>query len=252
MALRLMTSPDEQALQTPDGIVRLLLLAVPSPLSYVREHLSQNEKLMLATSPYQNVQALFDDCLRAVAQRVLFETAPDGMLWNEAGFQTARDRLSATVMDELYATVGVVTTILSAARDAEKALKGVTSMALLAALGDAREQLKGLIYPGFVSATGTTQLRQLPRYLKALTQRLDKLAENAARDRAWMTEVQTATKRYTDAGGRIPLAPHSPANIVRARWLLEEYRVSLFAQSLGTAEPVSMQRIQKALVPAGR
>ncbi|KQR22703.1 ATP-dependent RNA helicase HrpA [Agreia sp. Leaf335] len=252
VALRLMTSPDEQALQTPDGIVRLLLLAVPSPLSYVREHLSQNEKLMLATSPYQNVQALFDDCLRAVAQRVLFETAPDGMLWNEAGFQTARDRLSATVMDELYATVGVVTMILSAARDAEKALKGVTSMAMLAALGDAREQLKGLIYPGFVSATGTTQLRQLPRYLKALTQRLDKLAENAARDRAWMTEVQTATKRYTDAGGRIPLAPHSPANIVRARWLLEEYRVSLFAQSLGTAEPVSMQRIQKALVPAGR
>ncbi|KQO05010.1 ATP-dependent RNA helicase HrpA [Agreia sp. Leaf244] len=252
VSLRLMTSPDEQALQTPDGIVRLLLLAVPSPLSYVREHLTQNEKLMLATSPYQNVQALFDDCLRAVAQRVLFEVAPDGMLWNEAGFQTARDRLSATVMDELYATVGVVTTVLSAARDAEKALKGVTSMALLAALGDAREQLKGLIYPGFVSATGTTQLRQLPRYLKALTQRLDKLAENAARDRAWMTEVQAATSRYTDAGGRIPLAPHSPPNIVRARWLLEEFRVSLFAQSLGTAEPVSMQRIQKALVPAGR
>jgi ATP-dependent helicase HrpA len=252
VSLRLMTSPDEQVLQTPDGIVRLLLLAVPSPLSYVREHLTQNEKLMLATSPYQNVQALFDDCLRAVAQRVLFEVAPDGMLWNEAGFLSARDRLSATVMDELYATVGVVTTILSAARDAEKALKGVTSMALLAALGDAREQLKGLIYPGFVSATGTAQLRQLPRYLKALTQRLGKLAENAARDRAWMTEVQAATSRYTDAGGRIPLAPHSPPNIVRARWLLEEFRVSLFAQSLGTAEPVSMQRIQKALVPAGR
>jgi ATP-dependent helicase HrpA len=252
VALRLMTSPEEQSLQTPDGIVRLLLNAVPSPLSYVRDHLTQNEKLMLATSPYQNTQALFDDCLRAVAQRVLFEVAPDGMLWNEAGFQMARDRLSATVIEELHTTVGLVTTILSAARDAEKALKGVTSMALLAALGDAREQLKGLIYPGFVSATGTAQLRQLPRYLAALTQRLGKLAENAARDRAWMTEVHAATTRYADAGGRIPLAPHSPAHIVRARWLLEEFRVSLFAQSLGTAEPVSMQRIQKALVPAGR
>jgi ATP-dependent helicase HrpA len=252
VALRLMTTPEEQAQQTPDGIVRLLLLAVPSPLSYVREHLSQNEKLMLATSPYQNVQALFDDCLRAVAQQVLFEVAPDGMLWNEAGFQTARDLLSATVMDALYSTVSTVTTILSAARDAEKALKQVTSMSLISALADAREQLGGLVYPGFVSATGITRLKHLPRYLAGLTQRLGKLADNAARDRAWTTEVQAAMARYIEAGGRIPLAPHTPAHLVHARWLLEEFRISLFAQNLGTAEPVSLQRISKALVPAGR
>ncbi|CAD6002879.1 ATP-dependent RNA helicase HrpA [Agreia sp. COWG] len=252
VALKLMATPEEQGLATPDGILRLLLLAVPSPLSYVREHLSQNEKLMLATSPYQNTQALFDDCLRAVAREVLFEVAPDGLLWSQAGFDEARDRLSATVVDALYATVSTVTKILSAARDAEKALKNVTSMALLAALGDAREQLKGLVYPGFISATGPAQLRELPRYLNALVQRLGKLAENSARDRAWMTEVQSATTRYVEAGGNIPLARHTPAHLVRARWLLEEFRVSLFAQSLGTAEAVSLQRIQKALVPAGR
>jgi ATP-dependent helicase HrpA len=174
------------------------------------------------------------------------------MLWTEAEFQTARDRLSATVLDALYSTVSTVTTILSAARDAEKALKQVTSMSLISALADAREQLAGLIYPGFVSATGTARLKQLPRYLAGLTQRLGKLAENAARDRAWTTEVQSATARYIEAGGRIPLAPHTPPNLVHARWLLEEFRISLFAQNLGTAEPVSLQRISKALVPAGR
>jgi ATP-dependent helicase HrpA len=90
-------------------------------------------------------------------------------------------------------------------------------------------------------------LRHVPRYLTGIVQRLSRLQDNPARDRAWLNEVQAATERYSDAGGSIPLAPHSPAKIVRARWLLEEFRISLFAQSLGTAEPVSLQRIQKAL-----
>jgi ATP-dependent helicase HrpA len=62
-----------------------------------------------------------------------------------------------------------------------------------------------------------------------------------------MNEVQTATERLVDAGGSIPLRPHAPENVVRARWLIEELRIGLFAQPLGTAEPASLQRITKAL-----
>jgi ATP-dependent helicase HrpA len=165
----------------------------------------------------------------------------------KAEFDTIRDRVSGVVMDTMFETVGLVARILTASRAAEKALKAATSMALLAPLGDARAQLDGLVYPGFVSATGLSQLRHLPRYLSGISARIQKLQDNPGRDRVWMNEVQTALAKFTDAGGTIPLAADAPANLVRARWMIEELRISLFAQELKAAESVSLQRIQKAL-----
>ena len=105
----------------------------------------------------------------------------------------------------MFETVGLVARILTASRSADKALKASTSMALLPAISDARAQLSGLVYPGFVSATGLTQLRHLPRYLGGINARLTKLVENPSRDRVWMNEVQAAQTKFTDAGGTIPL-----------------------------------------------
>jgi ATP-dependent helicase HrpA len=174
---------------------------------------------------------------------------PDGLLWTRAEFDAARVAISAGLMDALYATVTTVTQILTAQREVERAIAATTSMAVLSAVADARAQLVGLLFPGFISSTGMTQLRHLPRYLRGITSRLDKLPTDVARDRVWMLEVQNTTARYTAAGGRIPLAPDSPEHIVRARWMLEELRISLFAQHLGTAGTVSPQRIQKVLAP---
>jgi ATP-dependent helicase HrpA len=247
VSLKLMSTPGDQATQTAAGIRRLLMLGIPSPLSYVREHLTQAEKLLLATSPYQNVQALFDDCLLACIDAGVRARADDGVLWTRAEFDAARAEISAGLVDSLYATVTTVTATLAAARDADRAIRATTSMAVISALADAREQLAGLVFPGFISRTGTAQLRHLPRYLRGIASRLDKLPTEIARDRVWMTEVQNATARYVAAGGRIPLAVGSPEKIVKVRWMLEELRVSLFAQHLGTAETVSTQRIAKAL-----
>ncbi len=202
---------------------------------------------MLATSPYQNVQALFDDCLVACVDAGVRKRRPDGLLWTRAEFEATRLEISANLVDALYETVKTVTQVLTDARDAERALKAATSMTLLPALTDAREQLGGLVHAGFISRTGTTQLRHLPRYLKGIASRIEKLPTDVARDRAWMNEIQTATDRYLAAGGQIPLQVDAPDHLVRVRWLLEELRVSLFAQHLGTAETVSLQRIQKAL-----
>ena len=79
-----------------------------------------------------------------------------------------------------------------------------------------------------------------------------KLAENPGRDRVWMTEVEQATTLYRDAGGTLPLAPRHPARLAEVRWMLEELRLSLFAQHLGAAGPVSVQRIRKALASSPR
>jgi ATP-dependent helicase HrpA len=247
VAIRMMSTEAEQARTLPGGVRRLLLLATPSPVAYVQQHLTGAEKLSLATSPYRSTQALFDDCLAACVDDVLYRVRPGGQVFMRAEFDTIRDRVSGVVMDSMFETVGLVARILAASRAADKALKASTSMALLPALSDAREQLAGLVYPGFVSATGLAQLRHLPRYLAGITARIAKLQDNPGRDRVWMNEVLAATAKFTDAGGRIPLPAYSPANLVRARWMIEELRISLFAQELKAAESVSLQRIHKVL-----
>ncbi|WP_158865137.1 ATP-dependent RNA helicase HrpA [Leifsonia sp. AG29] len=247
VSIRLLGTPEEQARAIPGGVRRLLLLSVPSPVAYVQQHLTANEKLTLAASPYPNTKALFDDCLLAVVDSVLYRMKPDGVLFTRAEFEAVRDRVSGIVMDSLFDTVALVTRTLTAARAAEKAISGVTALTYLPALNDAKGQIAGLVYPGFVSATGLEQLRHLPRYLSGITQRMQALPTNPGRDRAWQTQVETATALYTDAGGRIPLARDASPALVHARWMLEEFRVSLFAQSLGTAETVSLQRIRKVL-----
>jgi ATP-dependent helicase HrpA len=247
VAITLMSTPEDQANETPNGVRRLLLLAIPSPLSYVREHLTQTEKLLLATSPYHNVNALFDDCVVAAVDAGVRLRRPDGILWTRAEFEATRLEVSAGLVESLISTVATVSLVLGAARDADRALRAATSMSLVASLADAREQLAGLLFPGFISSTGVTQLRHVPRYLKGITSRIEKLPTELARDRTWQLQVQDATSRYLAAGGRIPLAPNTPERLVRVRWMLEELRVSLFAQHLGTAETISPQRIAKAL-----
>ncbi len=245
--ITVMSTPEDQARLMPAGVRRLLLLTTPSPVAYVQQHLSQAEKLTLALSPYPSNQALFDDCLLAVVDAGLRRQRPDGMIFMREEFETARDRVSGILMDSMFEVVSLASRSLAAARDAQKAIKSTTSMHLLPSLTDAQEQIAALIHPGFISATGLEQLRRLPVYLTGISRRVGKLAENPGRDRVWLNDVQTATERYRAAGGTLPLAEDSPAKIVRARWLLEEFRLSLFAQDLGTAESVSLQRIQKVL-----
>jgi ATP-dependent helicase HrpA len=247
VAIRVLGTQAEQERTLPDGVRALLLKGIPSPVGYVQEHLTGAEKLALAASPYPSTKALFEDCLAAVVDSALFETVPGGLVFTRVEFEKVRDRVSAGVMDALFDTVSLVARILTQHRAAEKVISGTSSMSLLGALTDAKTQVAGLVFPGFVSRTGISQLQHLPRYLQGLVWRIERLPDNPGRDRVWMTEVQTATARFTDAGGTIPLAPHAAPNLVHARWMLEELRVSLFAQQLGTAETVSLQRIQKVL-----
>jgi len=243
VSIRLMSTPHDQTIAHQDGVRRLLLLAIPSPLGYINEHLTGNEKLVLAQSPYRSTNALFDDCLRACVDSVLGERN----IFTQNEFEALRNEISAGLVDSLFATVSLVASIVSGTRLADKAIRAATSMHLISPLGDAREQLDSLVYPGFVSATGLAQLRRLPIYLTGIEHRVTKLSDNPGKDRGWMSEVELATRRYKDASGTLPLEPHSEPQLARARWMLEELRLSLFAQHLGTAESVSVQRIAKVL-----
>lgn len=247
VALRIESTPDAAARATHAGVRRLVLLSVASPTAYVLEHLTSAEKLALAASPYPSAKALIEDARVAVADAVIARTAPDAAVRTRVGFEAVRDAFSGAVVDELFQTVSLAARILTAGRDVERAIRDQNSLTLLGALNDVKGQLAGLVFPGFVARTGTARLAHLPRYLRGALDRVRTLADNPGRDRQRMTEFERAAALYADAGGTVPPAADAPPSLVHARWLLEEYRVSLFAQSLGTAEPVSLPRIQKAL-----
>lgn len=243
VALRIEATAERAARLSHDGVRRLLLLAVPSPAAYVLEHLTAAEKLALATSPYPSAKALIEDARVAVADAVL----AGAEVRTTAAFEATRDRLSAVIVDDLFRTVSLAARILTLQRDVDRAVRAQNSMTLLSALGDVKAQVAGLLHPAFLSRTGTARLAHLPRYLQGALERVRGLGDNPGRDRQRQTEYERAAALYTDAGGTIPLDPDAPATLHAARWLLEEYRVSLFAQQLGTAQPVSIQRITKAL-----
>ncbi|MGW9020095.1 ATP-dependent RNA helicase HrpA [Leucobacter chromiiresistens] len=245
--LVLVADQAEQERLSRRGLRRLVVLSSPSPASYVRDHLSNQEKLLLGAGPYRTLDQAIADVSLAVADRVIRRHAPDGLIWRAADFEALADDYARSLIDEIYGAISLTARVLDGARLARKAIDGAKSMQVLGQVSDAARQIDGLVFDGFVSRTGLARLERVPVYLEAVQLRMRGLVENAGRDRAWQNEVDRAAALYAEAGGAIPLPPDAPARLERARWLIEELRVSLFAQQLRTAEPVSLQRVQKAL-----
>ncbi|HYB15602.1 MAG TPA: ATP-dependent RNA helicase HrpA [Streptosporangiaceae bacterium] len=227
------------------GTRRLILLGAPSPVKSVAGTLSTRAKLALSRNPHGSVAAMFADCVTCAADYLMAEAG--GPAWDCEGFE----RLSAAVRSGLHeATAEVVTQVESALRLAhsvETRLGELRADAVRPAVADMRAQLSGLIYPGFVTATGYRRLPHLTRYLRGMERRLDKLPENPARDAANMAVAQRAGQAYRLAVADLPAARRDDADVTDARWMLEELRISLFAQTLGTVAPVSENRMLAAL-----
>jgi ATP-dependent helicase HrpA len=116
-----------------------------------------------------------------------------------------------------------------------------------AATDDVRDQLGRLVYAGFVTATGYRRLPDLLRYIRAVDRRLAKLPEDPWRDEEWMARVHKVEDDYHDLLEKLHPARRGDPDVVEIRWMIEELRVSFFAQTLGTPTPVSEKRIAKAM-----
>ncbi len=246
VGLQVFGSAEEQEARHRLGVRRLLLLNTDSPAKAIVESFGNAEKLQLAGSPYPTVIELIEDC-RAAALRqavdarppVRDETAYDALL---AEVRRAGEHEAATraVLRDVFA-------VLELWRSADRELSGRAELAVLPALTDMRAQLARLVYRGFVSDAGATQLREIPRYLRALLQRREKLEEQLGRDRQLMDQIGELQDAWLHRVEALPVGRPPGESLRRARWLLEEYRVSLWAQQLGTRETVSDARIRKAL-----
>jgi ATP-dependent helicase HrpA len=140
-----------------------------------------------------------------------------------------------------------VVRVLASWRDVDKALTGSVDMTMLPALADLKAQVGRLVRRGFVGEAGVTWLRHYPRYLAAVAERRTRLPGGVARDRQLMDQVAGLQEAYLHRLEALPDGRLPSAELRRVGWMLEEYRVSLWAQSLGTSFPVSDTRIRKAL-----
>ncbi|MDD0844113.1 ATP-dependent RNA helicase HrpA [Pseudomonas sp. Gutcm_11s] len=139
----------------------------------------------------------------------------------------------------------LVLDILKLAHGLQKRFKGKIDLAQAMALNDIKQQLANLVYPGFVRETPGEWLKEIPRYLKAIEQRLDKVGSQVQRDRVWTGELTAAWEQYQARAAKHAQEGKRDPELVLYRWMLEEYRVSLFAQQLGTRMAVSDKRLSK-------
>ncbi|MFF8596618.1 ATP-dependent RNA helicase HrpA [Streptomyces sp. NPDC015220] len=246
VSVRLFDTEAEQAEAMWKGTRRLILRNIPvSPAKFASEKLTNQQKLALSANPHGSIQALFDDCAMAAADRLIAEFG--GPAWDEESYRKLYDKVRAEIVDVTVRTVGQVQQVLAAWQACERRLKAVRSPALLPNLADVREQLDGLVKPGFVTAAGTRRLPDLMRYLIAADRRIQQMPTNVQRDTTRMEKVHEMRDEYAWLLEQLPQGRPVPASVLDIRWMIEELRVSYFAHALGTAYPVSDKRIVKAI-----
>ncbi|MET8788846.1 ATP-dependent RNA helicase HrpA [Streptomyces pseudogriseolus] len=246
VSVRLFDSEAEQAEAMWKGTRRLILLGIPvNPAKFASEKLTNPQKLALSANPHGSVQALFDDCAMAAADKLIADFG--GPVWDEESYRKLFDKVRAEIVDTTVRAVGQVQQVLAAWQACERRLKGVRSPALLGNLQDVRTQLDGLVKPGFVTEAGLRRLPDLMRYLVAADRRLQQMPANAQRDTTRMAKVHEMRDEYAWLLEQMPQGRPVPQQVRDIRWMIEELRVSYFAHALGTAYPVSDKRIVKAI-----
>ncbi|MFE5034801.1 ATP-dependent RNA helicase HrpA [Streptomyces sp. NPDC056683] len=246
VSVRLFDTEEEQAEAMWKGTRRLILRNIPvNPAKFASEKLTNAQKLALSANPHGTIQALFDDCAMAAADKLIADFG--GPVWDEESYRKLYDKVRAEIVDTTVRTVGQVQQVLAAWQACERRLKAVRSPALLANLTDVRKQLDALVKPGFVTWAGIRRLPDLMRYLVAADRRLQQMPTNVQRDTTRMEKVHEMQDEYAWLLEQLPKGRPVPQQVLDIRWMLEELRVSYFAHALGTAYPVSDKRIVKAI-----
>jgi ATP-dependent helicase HrpA len=241
VAVRLLETETEQTEAMWAGTRRLLLQAIPSPVKSVLGRQNNQAKLTLSRYRHGSATELFQDCLAAAADDLM--AAHGGPVWDTDGFRRLLDAVRGELADATLDVVTGVERVLAVAGEVEGRMAELTNPAFGPALDDLRAQLDDLVYPGWVTASGRRRLPDVHRYLRAMLQRLDRLPSDLARDAERMESVAHVTDAWHRVLDRRPAA----TALAEVRWMLEELRVSYFAQALGTPYPVSEKRVLRAI-----
>jgi ATP-dependent helicase HrpA len=242
VAVQVLSSAAAQNAAMRLGTRALVQYSVPIAARAATAGLSTADRLVLSQNPYGSLDGLVRDCQACAVDELV--AAAGGPVRGPEDFTALlaqiRPQLAARTTDILR----LVVPVLATAAHCVRALAGVTSADIA---DDARHQLSALIFTDFISELGADRVAQLPRYLGALQLRLESLPASADRDQDAMAVLDRVGTALAQATRTLSPARRESAAVLEVHWMIEELRVSLFAQQLGTRIPVSEKRIAKAI-----
>lgn len=245
--VRVFATQAEQLAAMRPGLRRLLRMAAPSPVKNVERALDTRRRLTLGANPDGSLAALIDDCADAAVDALVRET-----VWTRADFDALRQRVAAQLVPTTLDIVGRVEKVLAAAQLAQVVLPASPPAAQAESIADIRRHLAALLPKGFVCATGAAHLANLTRYLTAVARRVERLPHAIGADQERMDRVHAVQEAYDELRQSLSPSRAAAEDVRDIGRMIEELRVSLWAQQLGTPRPVSEQRIYRAIAAVNR
>lgn len=252
VSIKLFDRPQIASKQHWQGVFRLLLMSLQADLQRLKKELPEIDKLCLLFTPYACCNELKDDLLNAV---VLNCIDTDKRIGDEAEFKHLQAQVKDKLQHEAEEICKAVLNVLVENQQLAKKLKGNIPFNLLNCISDIKMQQQNLIYKGFVTQTSLLWLKRLPRFLKAMQLRIDKAKNDYRKDELNQKQIEPLWNCYAKTKAEIeknisddPRQSETyfpDPELQQYRWLIEELRVSLFAQELKTSQPVSVKRLEK-------
>ncbi|MEQ4221056.1 MULTISPECIES: ATP-dependent RNA helicase HrpA [Pseudomonas syringae group] len=226
------------------ALQRLLLQQMAEPAKFLRSKLPGQTELALLYRELGRIDALIEDILLASLDSCVLDGEAE-LPRDGAGLLSLAERKRADWTEHAERLAKLTLEILKLWHGLQKRFKGKIDLAQAVALNDIKAQLGKLVYPGFVRETPAQWLKEMPRYLKAIEMRLEKLPGQVQKDRVWSIELAGLWAQYQARADKHRQEGKRDPELAVYRWWMEEYRVSLFAQQLGTKMPVSDKRLSK-------
>jgi ATP-dependent helicase HrpA len=240
--LRVFATTGQQHDELGPGIRRLLRLSLSSPTKLIERQLDSRTRLRLGMNPDGSLAALLDDCADAAVDTLVTEP-----VWTRDAFAALRGRVGESLVAATSDIVSRVEKVQAAAHEVGLRLPDQPAPVQAEAIADVRAQLERLLPPRFVTVTGGARLSDLIRYLTAIRRRLEELPHAIKADSNRMARVHAVQDAYDELVRAIPPARITAGDVTDIAWQIEELRVSLWAQQLGTPRPISEQRIYRAI-----
>ncbi len=247
VAVQVVPTSSERDYRTRLGIRRLILLGTSVPWKRILGMLTNAQRLAFGASPHGSIDAVMQDALACAVDAIVDEQLPSGTVRSQQEFEEALRIVRRQVVPQVMQVVEHLVPVLTHAGRVRLALSDMTQPSLADLRAQLQRQFDALIHAGFVAETGAARLPDLDRYLRAMLERIDKAPSDLDRDRRRADEVATVQGEYDDLLAALPPARRTDPDVVALRWMIEELRVSLFAQRLGTPMKVSAKRIYAAM-----
>jgi ATP-dependent helicase HrpA len=245
VAIKLFDQPHLAKEAHQQGLRQLILLSIPSPVKYLQDKLPNKAKLGLYFNPFGKVAALIDDCINAGIDFLISQYCAKHQVSvrDKLNFQACCDYVRAEINEQVLDIAKKVEKGLTKAHYIKKKMKGNVPLAMISAYGDIKQHLDSLVFIGFVSDIGVSKLDDWQRYIEGIVRRLDKLPIDPTKDRLHQLNIEKVQHAYSSRLQKIAAGVAIPQELTEVRWMIEELRVSFYAQQLGTAMPISSKRI---------